>query len=81
MKPSKKPYVSSLSRCPVPRCGQACCTSARGIRRIGVAGCDRETAEEDWRCDCGPIYPLAVVGGSAGREPAEMASVTGLVDS
>ena len=36
----------------------------RGIRRIGAAGCDRQTAEEDWRCDCGPIYLLAVGGGS-----------------
>jgi hypothetical protein len=34
----------------------------------------------DWRCHCGPIYPPPVSGGCAGREPAGMASVTGLVD-
>ena len=32
------------------------------------------------RCDFGPICQLAVSEGCAGREPAGMASLTGLVD-
>jgi hypothetical protein len=37
-------------------------------------------AEENWQCSCEPIELPAVSGGSAGREPAGMASVTGLAD-
>ena len=44
-----------------------------GTSAAGVGG-------RGWRCDCGPIYPLAVSRGCAGREPAGMASDTGLAD-
>jgi hypothetical protein len=37
-------------------------------------------ARQGRRCDCGPICQLAVSEGCAGREPAGMASLTGLVD-
>jgi hypothetical protein len=37
----------------------------------GAVGCDRDAAEEDWRYDCSPIYPLATGGGSAGLELAK----------
>src|SRR6516164_6081893 len=37
-------------------------------------------AEEDWRCDGGPVYRLAVSGSSGGREPPGLASVTGVGD-
>jgi hypothetical protein len=37
----------------------------------GAVGCDRDAAEEDWRYDCSPIYPLATGGGSAGLKLAK----------
>src|SRR5262249_41216165 len=59
------------SNCPWPshsRTGLAWTTGGAGV------------AKPDWQCNCAPILLPAVSKGSAGREPAGMAGVTGLVD-